>query len=198
MFQRVKWGLAVVITCLGSGCDEDDSQCLAACIGGFSMHLESGAALPDGDYEIEVTLPGESFICHRTLPENDEQARGDCHIESRVQVGGIEPMETGARGFFVSTQLTPATVAVTVRREGVVLANESFTPEYRTSEICGSSCRGASESVRLPTLTSVDAGIAPDANAGGDAAAGGDSGAGTDAGADASASTDAGADADAG
>jgi hypothetical protein len=160
VFQRVKWGLGLVIACLSSGCETDDSHCLAACIGGFEALFNGAAPLPDGDYEIEVTLPGESYVCHRTLPENDEVAPSDCSLESRVQVSGID----GTTGFLVRTFLTPETVTVAVRREGVVLADESFTPEYVRSEICGSSCSGASVRVTLPRLTSVDAGTSNDAN----------------------------------
>jgi hypothetical protein len=163
MQRRLSRLLMALLALLGSGCVEDASQCAAACIDGFQVSLQSPSPLPAGEYEIAVTLPDEVIVCHRTVPENTDVAPPDCVSSRRVEVGGVQPTQSGQTGFFISTRETPETLAVSLRRGNETLASESFQPIYVRSEICGTSCRYApSHIVTLPAFVDSDAGA--DAN----------------------------------
>lgn len=149
-----------LLVLFGSACSEIEDQCAAACIQGFDVAVEGPGPLPDGDYEVQVAFPDEGFVCPRTFPPDDTVPPAECGPEARVYVTRIQPPLSEPTGFSISTRETPRTFGLTIRYDGVVLVSESFTPSYQRSTICGQSCLNAGESVMLPALTTVDAGLA--------------------------------------
>ena len=137
------------------GCSESLTCTAAGCLDGFSIDLtqplpsgaDTIAPLPAGAYEIELTLDDERITCHRSIPQGPAV---DCKPSDSVIVSGIQPMrfpEGALAGFDVEIRQTPRVVTAIVRHDGAVLAQGTFSPEYRevapNGKECGPVCNSA-------------------------------------------------------
>jgi hypothetical protein len=160
--------IAVVSGCVTKECTE------IGCADGFSI----AAATADkswaaGEYALELSVDGNAVSCAYSWTNTPQAGGGGMFVQCSPTVTvWIEPvtrcMET-SHGDAVSQSCTPISgqftqrvtidgtpdrVDVVVRRDGAVLGERSFTPEYKTSypngEGCGPACRGDAQEWELP------------------------------------------------
>lgn len=120
------------------------------CADGFTVQLQPELSTP-GAIEVEVALDGEVVTCATTLPL-DGDAPGGCE-DDRVSLwlsGSALPADQHrVTGLSVAT--TPTTIAITIRRDGEVVAQGEYTPAYETlqpnGEDCPPTCTYASDSL---------------------------------------------------
>jgi hypothetical protein len=140
---------ALLLACV---CCSDTLDCTAAgCIDGLSITLSRSSAsqevanpLPAGAYEIELSLDDTLIRCHRSIPE---ELPLDCNTVPII-VERLVSMSSGMTlGFNVEVRQTPRVVNALVRYQGSMLAQATFSPEYRkiapNGEACGPICHSA-------------------------------------------------------
>lgn len=140
------------LTLVGLGCSDEGPCTLALCFDGFSIVVSeppepgegtSSVPLPEGVYELELSLDGAPITCHRTIPG---ELSLDC-TATPVIVEGFTPDLVAVTAFNVVIRTTPRTVNATVRYQGSVLAQQIFEPQYRTvapnGERCGPVCKSS-------------------------------------------------------
>lgn len=140
-----------------AACDNTLDCTNAGCIDGFFITvsellppdagLASQKALPEGDYEIELSLDSKVVFCRWTLPRPLD-AQLECDDRS-VRASPIVPMlpERPVVGFVLEVNQTPRIASAIVRHQGSVVAQDTFTLSYQRSapngEACGPVCRYA-------------------------------------------------------
>ncbi|EYF06739.1 Hypothetical protein CAP_1436 [Chondromyces apiculatus DSM 436] len=131
---------ALALTTLGC----ETTECTEmGCVSSFAVTFAHAGAWEAGSYRVTVTVDGGAPVaCTVTLPL-------DCNAPS--------PCPNGTP-FYISTEgcaldpaqhvlggvdfwgVTPASVAVSVHREGVLLGEGSYSPNYTTSQPNGPDC----------------------------------------------------------
>jgi hypothetical protein len=114
------------------------------CVSGYHVTLDPGAGWAPGRYTFDVTADGKHQRCTGALP-----LTGDCG-EPVLRCSGddlayIDELNCGgdpADHAFGSIGLhaMPCAVHVTVTRDGTVVAEQAFTPDYRWIEVNGPGC----------------------------------------------------------
>lgn len=155
----------VVAACL-PGCGNDGGvfggrACTTiGCADGFHVALSPTAGWPAGSYEVVIETEAGKTTCQGELPVTCDVAGITCTTvpdrgekNPRVGVSGcaLGPNEQG----YADIQLPdgPASVRVHIAHEGKTLVEQSFSPEYQTSQPngpgCEPVCRQASGSITV-------------------------------------------------
>ncbi|KYF78657.1 hypothetical protein BE17_08245 [Sorangium cellulosum] len=126
-----------------------------------------------GEYALELSVDGEQVSCSYTWTNMPQTGGGGmfvaCSPTVTVSIDTFRRCTETSDGDSVSQsctpipgqlaqgikiQGTPARVDVVVRRDGAVVGERSFTPEYQSSypngEACGPECRGDAQDWKLP------------------------------------------------
>lgn len=132
------------------GCDGPSSRSCTeiGCQDGLLVSVAPAEAWPHGSYRFVVVHDGTTTICTGALPLPACETRAlSCDGE------GVEIVESGcaleaSQHAFGDIRLssTPASITVTVERDGQPIASQSWTPEYKTLQPNGPGCE--------PTCTS--------------------------------------------
>jgi hypothetical protein len=144
--------LALLVGCVG--CDDTVDCTNADCIDGFSIRAVmpgSATTLPQGDYEVELSLDEARVVCQVTLPA---AASGLCDAADVELLFLTDRAQDNERtGLWVTTTRTPGAATAIVRHQGTVVAQGSFRPEYVESapngSECGPVCENASQVLTL-------------------------------------------------
>jgi hypothetical protein len=146
----------VLAAACGSGDGEGDGVCtLIGCEDGLTIEFE---LTEPGAYTFDLVADGEPITCTGALPLPPcSSAGGATCSESGVSIG-----ESGCALGSSSHSLlnlsfsgsTPAKVELTIKRDGAEVAQQSFTPEYKTftpnGPGCEPTCTNAEVSLALP------------------------------------------------
>ncbi|AUX20343.1 hypothetical protein SOCEGT47_008110 [Sorangium cellulosum] len=164
-------GLAV--TAAASGCAT--KQCTEmGCVNSFSILTGTAdKSWPAGEYTLELTVDGDAVSCAYRWTNTPQPGGGGVFVQcSPTVMVSVNPVTTCTEtrdsdsvsqsctpvpGQFtqgIAIHGTPARVDVVARRDGAVLGERSFTPEYKTSypngEGCPPACRGDAQRWELP------------------------------------------------
>lgn len=111
-------------TCTLIGCDDG----VGIAIPGFTN--VTPVALPEGNYELELSYDGVSALCTSTSTRT--QRGFDCQEPSQhsasFELGGANA--TPVRVLARVDGSAPESLTVVLRVDGIVIASETFTPEY--------------------------------------------------------------------
>ncbi|MGK4007340.1 hypothetical protein WMF31_32260 [Sorangium sp. So ce1036] len=165
--------VGLAMTAAMSGCAA--KQCTGmGCVDSFTIAaVTADKSWPAGEYTLELTVDGDEVSCAYGWTNTPQPGGGGVFVQcSPTVMVSVNPVTTCTEtrdGDSVSqsctpvpgqfTQLlaihgTPARVDVVARRDGAVLGERSFTPEYRTSypngEGCAPACRGDAQHWELP------------------------------------------------
>ncbi|XYH95022.1 hypothetical protein ACMHYB_45555 [Sorangium sp. So ce1128] len=157
------------------GCIMNPKECTEiGCSDGFSITAATAdKSWAAGDYTLELAVDGDKVSCAYSWTNTPTVGGGglfvQCSPTVAVSIDAVTTCTDTRRGNSVSrsctpvpgqfTQLltirgTPARVDVVARRDGALLGERSFTPEYRTSypngEGCEPACRGDAQDWELP------------------------------------------------
>ncbi|MGK3959436.1 hypothetical protein WMF01_02550 [Sorangium sp. So ce1667] len=126
-----------------------------------------------GEYALELSVDGDEVSCSYTWTNTPLPGGGGMFVQCSPTVmvsidtfgrctelsdgDSVSQSCTPIPGQFaqgITVQGTPARVDVVVRRDGELIAERSFTPEYQASypngEECGPECRGDAQDWELP------------------------------------------------
>lgn len=102
---------------------------------------------PPGLYELEVQGSGETEMCVLVLPS----AEGD--VVSCTDYASVVLAEDGGRvEALVLTEFAPGSFVVEVLRDGELVAEASFVPDYEVDEPNGKGCGERSQATLSMTL----------------------------------------------
>jgi hypothetical protein len=158
-------GLLAAVLALGA-CSEDPSEeeggmaCTTiGCVDGFAVEFTPNAGWPAGDYEFALVLDGDTTTCTGALPL---PACGTSALTCTPASDRIMISESGcalaadAHGFagFQINPPNPTAVNLTISRDGSVLVEQSWNPEYQTSQPngpgCAPTCTSARDELTVP------------------------------------------------
>ncbi|WP_437585588.1 hypothetical protein [Sorangium sp. So ce1000] len=146
------------------GCSDND--CTDGCEDAFVLTVKTkDNTLPRGEYTLDVSLDGDEIHCAYSRTGEPETDSGYSYIDCDWRVSIVvhptiectQAMEGSSTstscnevpGLFtrvVTFRGTPRRVDVTERRDGVLLGERSFAPQYEThDDSCGGSCTGDSQ-----------------------------------------------------
>ncbi|MBK8172982.1 MAG: hypothetical protein IPK60_21980 [Sandaracinaceae bacterium] len=132
--------LFATILCI-SACDSSGSHActLIGCEDGFGVAFDA-RDWPGGDYVVTVDADGQARTCTVTLPYATVETGATCSDGLRLDTSGsaLPASEHEILGLHVTD--TPASLTVTITRDSVMLATESFTPSYITTQPNGPGC----------------------------------------------------------
>jgi hypothetical protein len=151
--------LCVSLLVLLAGCETQSKVCsLIGCVDGFSVAFQpaDGAWRP-GRYLVQVTADGVTGACEVNLPLPACTTPGaTCTGQRAWSLGesgcALPPAQHSLTGVAFSGT-TPASVAITVSRDGRQLAAGSFSPAYVTSQPNGPGCEPTCRTAPPATLT---------------------------------------------
>jgi hypothetical protein len=112
---------------------------------GLSVHL-TPSPLPAGRYDIEVVADREPIALAVTVTASGTSCDAEaCSREVALDDGTALRLRFVYDGIAIATvgddaSGGPAEAVVTVRRDGVEIASDTFTPDYRREEINGPGC----------------------------------------------------------
>lgn len=116
---------------------------MIGCLDGLRVALERDAPWPAGSYRFELRLDGDLVTCEGVLPLGPCGEAGVTCSDPEVAVSTTgcarPPAEHGFPDVTFGAHL-PATVEITVERDGTPLASGRFTPTYRASQPNGPGC----------------------------------------------------------
>ena len=119
---------------------------------------DASDGLPDGGYEIQLTLDETQVTCAHPVLVSAPQQAGSCsaaNVRSNVVIHNGGVAGTGrANAFWIDIVDTPSLVVLRVLHEGELIAESSYQPVYHTTmpngPECGPTCNAArSEELRL-------------------------------------------------
>jgi hypothetical protein len=126
------------------------------CTSGYRIGVSPDQGWPAGQYTFEITADGKQQICTGSIPLSDcatqsIRCTGD-DLASIEELGcAIDVASQGYGG--IAFNGTPCDVRIKISRDGEVLADSSFTPDYRWIEVngpgCGPRCLQGSDAVTL-------------------------------------------------
>jgi hypothetical protein len=156
-FQRLAV-VALLSAGLASGCDLQPKACNEiGCRFGFAVDFQptDGVWRP-GRYLIDVTADGVSSSCESTLPFPPCGELPSTCIGQRSWILGASGCALPASQHSISgisfSNSPPATVEVTVSRDGRQLASQTFTPTYVSSRPNGPDCEPTCRTAPTATL----------------------------------------------
>jgi hypothetical protein len=132
---------AVVACSSGPECNQ------LACATGLEIHVTSRQLLAAGTYEIAVELDAVSGSCRIIFPRTTELSECDSGLPVSVH--------WQSAGFILSVFTRADAIAVTVHRDGELLGQGMFEPEYRTVQTDRSTCAPTCE-IAEPELLPLD------------------------------------------
>jgi hypothetical protein len=145
----------MLILPLLAGCGdllEDNKECTAiGCTDGFSVTALASGGLPDGSYELQLTLGETAVTCTHPALVAAPRAEGNCsarNVRSNVVIHNGGAMGTGAaNAFLIDIVDTAALVELRVLHEGELVAEARYEPTYQTimpnGPECGPTCTTA-------------------------------------------------------
>ncbi|WP_437753566.1 hypothetical protein [Sorangium sp. So ce1389] len=160
--------IAAAYGCLPLNCTE------VGCDDSFSIITTTAdKSWAEGEYALELSVDGDEVSCSYTWTNTPQAGGGGMFVQCSpsiiVSINTFMQCTETSDGDSVSQsctpipgklaqgikiQGTPARVDVVVRRDGAVVGERSFTPEYQTSypngEACGPECRGDAQDWELP------------------------------------------------
>jgi len=142
MRMTIATAVAVTLSCFVTACDSPRKCTLMACSDTLSIDFEPAFSEPGG-YEVEVSWEGGTITCFAAIPfEPGSESCESSDAEKRVDGGLVIGRATGGpiRGVWVSR--APASLEVSVRREGVVVASSRLEPSYDRHHPNGEACDG--------------------------------------------------------
>jgi hypothetical protein len=129
--KRRRWVpvLALALGATTCGGEDDESGRPCTLIGCFDYLLIRFEGSTPGEYQITIEADGDIIECTGTVPSSGVvlACSGEPHPE---MAGKFETTIAGA----------PRQVRVTVRRDGVSIADETLTPTYSESQPNGAGC----------------------------------------------------------
>jgi len=133
---------ALLMSLLMTAALGSSSCCDEACGTGLAIEFSTDTR---GDYVIVIRGDGRTITCETTLPVGacgGAACGGDAHL-SVSDCGG----QTGTINGVSIDGFAPASVEITVTRDGTELAHKTLVPRY--SEGCEGDCRSAREEIEL-------------------------------------------------
>lgn len=168
MVRRKTWArstaallAALPVIAAPAGCS--DSDCQDGCEDAFVLTVKTkDNTLPTGEYTLDVSLDGDEIHCAYSWTGEPDTSDGYSYVDCNWRVLIVvhptiectETMEGSSAGYtcnqvpglftrVVTIKGTPRHVDVTERRDGVLVGERSFTPQYEThDDPCGGSCTG--------------------------------------------------------
>lgn len=145
--------LPLAASCGSDSPEEGPSGCTEiGCTDGLSVAFSS-ASWPAGDYRLDVVADGLDYYCETVLPL-DKDVPVTCSSDSlTLEVSGTElpPDQQAITGMHLSG--LAEIVQVSLSRDGLPLATQTYYPTYETVQPngpgCEPTCRSASGSLQL-------------------------------------------------
>ena len=128
--RRHVW-LATVVVFL-SACASDSSCDMVGCTDGLEIRAVSNEPLPDGRYDIALTLGSQSGSCIAFVPTS----AGGTICDASLPVS----LHATATAFTIRVHADPSVVTVRVDHEQQSVGEADFEPDYRTVQPNGPSC----------------------------------------------------------
>lgn len=144
---RLWWRVTVAVLALTTGlvaCSSGPECNQLACMTGLEIHVTSRQLLAAGTYEIAVEIDGVSGSCRIIFPRTTEVSECDPGLPVSVH--------WQSAGFILSVFARAEAIGVTIRRDGELLGEGTFEPEYRTVQTDRSTCAPTCEIARPEVL----------------------------------------------
>ena len=145
-FNSIAFGALLASTAMNLGCGDDGPSCTEiGCVNSYTLILEApGTAFAAGNYNFTVTFDGAIVDdCVVLISDNDaECGTAPCILQNTCEtVDGVDNQlkELQVTNLNVEGEL-PSTVVLSLARDGVGLAERTFTPQYEESYPNGEEC----------------------------------------------------------
>lgn len=132
------------------------------CVNGLNMHLPMNMQWPAGQYTFTVTTEKGVMSCQGSLPlppcnddDDEDYPAGSLRCTDKrlvvMESGCALPADAHSFGPLIQIEDSPAQVHLVITRDNIVVADQSFAPQYNTSQPngpqCGPVCHSASVNV---------------------------------------------------
>jgi len=147
---RLRRRLAAAFLALAAGivaCSSGPECNQLACMTGLEIQVTSRELLAAGTYEITVELDGVSGACRIIFPRTTDLSECDPGLPVSVH--------WQSAGFILSVFTRAEAIGVTVHRDGELLGQGMFEPEYRTVQTDRSTCAPTCE-IATPEVLPLD------------------------------------------
>jgi len=147
---RMRWRVTAAFFALATGafaCSSGPECNQLACATGLEIHVTSRQLLAAGTYEIAVELDAVSGSCRIIFPRTTELSECDPGLPVSVH--------WQSAGFILSVFARAEAIGVTVSRDGELLGQGMFEPEYRTVQTDRSTCAPTCE-IAAPEVLPLD------------------------------------------
>jgi len=142
---RRRLGWACIVSFAGAAACSSGPECnVLSCYDGLEIHARSADLLAPGRYTIAVTLDDVSGSCEIIFPRTTELSTCDSNLPMTVH--------WQSAGFILSVLMPAEHISVVVHRDGVLLGEGAYEPEYQTVETDRSLCSPTCEIARPEAL----------------------------------------------
>jgi hypothetical protein len=138
------FGFFLALATAGVACSSGPECNQIGCLSGLEIHATSRELLVAGTYEIAVELDDVSGTCMIIFPRTTELSQCDPGLPMTVH--------WQSAGFILSVLMRADDIGVTVRRDGELLGQGTYAPEYRTIQTDRSLCSPTCEIARPEVL----------------------------------------------
>jgi hypothetical protein len=146
--RRFAGGRVAIVAALACWACSSGPECnQLRCPSGFEIHARSRELLAAGRYEIAVELDDVAGTCDIIFPRSTEQSSCDPGLPVTVH--------WQASGFVLGVFMPAKVASVRVTRDGALLGQATFDPEYRTVATDRSLCALTCE-IAAPEVLSLD------------------------------------------